>query len=335
MARRGGNINRVGAFQPGDVTCRQRAGTLALGVDPRMSKEGHPQAKVVDLRRWREERERRQRAAPPEPLRQPEPPRFSGLLRALVFMAGSAVLILCAYLGSIVWATEEGRGCALFLLLPIGGAALFALHLVLWGVLGRPWARTFWTRCGSWIGQRVRPLPGFLAVSVLLVALGFWRRDADPFSWEPALYWAVALLHIVFHEAGHLLAVYRVGYSPRVLRAGPLLVEWKGRRPSVRANRDWRFVLGGHVWFTPVRPSRGRDLAVLLAGPLANVLVLGAVLAVSRWLAATHLFAQYVRANVACAILVLLVNLLPLPRTRGYATDGRQILDILRGRRIA
>ena len=42
------------------------------------------------------------------------------------------------------------------------------------------------------------------------------------------------------------------------------------------------------------------------------------------------------RANAICASLVLLTNLLPLPRSReGYATDGRQILDLLRGRRIA
>lgn len=335
MARRGGNINRVGAFRPGVVTCDEREGTLATGVDPRMSKEGRPQAKVVDLRRWREERDRRRSAAPPEPPPQPEPPRFSGLLRALSFMAGASVLILCVYLGSVLWAADEGRSCALVLLVPIGGAFLFALHLVLWGILGRPWARTFWVRTGSWLGQRIRPVPSFLAVSILLVALGFWRRDVDPYAWEPALYWAVAFLHIVFHEVGHLLAVYRVGYSPRVLRAGPFLVEWKGRKASVRANRDWRFLLGGHVWFTPVRASRGRDLTVLLAGPLANVIVLGVVLAVARWLAGTVLFAQYVRANIVCAILVLLVNLLPLPRTRGYATDGRQILDLLRGRRIA
>jgi hypothetical protein len=301
-----------------------------------MSKEGHPPAKVVDLHRWREERERRRRAASsPEPFLEPEPPRFSGPLRALAFMAGTSVLILGAYLGSVLWGTDEGRGCALFMLLPVGGASLFGLHLALWGVLGRPWARTFWTRFGSWLGRRIQPAPAFLAVSVLLVAVGFWRRDADPFAWEPALYWAVAFLHIVFHETGHLLAIYRVGYSPRVLRAGPFLMEWKGRKPQVRANQDWRFVLGGHVWFTPVRPSRARDLVVLLAGPLANLVVLATVLALSRWLAGTPLFAQYVRANVVCTALVLALNLLPLPRTRGYATDGRQILDLLRGRRIA
>jgi hypothetical protein len=134
-----------------------------------MSKEARPQAKVVDLHRWREEREGRRRAALPEP--PPEPPRFSGLLRALSFMAGTAVLILCAWLGSVLWGVDEGRACALFMLLPVGGAALFGLHLILWGVLGRPWVRAFWSRAGSWLGRRIRSVPGFFAVSVLLVAL--------------------------------------------------------------------------------------------------------------------------------------------------------------------
>lgn len=124
-----------------------------------MSKEVRPLAKVVDLRRWREERERRRPAAPPEPPPQPEPPRFSGLLRALSFMAGATVLILCGSLGSVLWAADEGRGCAMAMLLPIGGAFLFGLHLVLWGVLGRPWARTFWIRSGAWLGRRIRPVP--------------------------------------------------------------------------------------------------------------------------------------------------------------------------------
>ena len=101
------------------------------------------------------------------------------------------------------------------------------------------------------------------------------------------------------------------------------------------ANRDWHFLFGGNVWFSSARRSRSRDLVVLLAGPMANLLALCTVLAVHRALGGA-LFGIYVRANAVCAGIVLLTNLLPLPRTReGYATDGRQILDLLRGRRIA
>ena len=133
-----------------------------------MSKEARHQAQVVDLHRWREERERRRRGAPEPP---PKPPRFSGLLRALSFMAGTIVLLLCGWLGSMLWGLDEGRGWALFMLLPVGGAALFGLHLTLWGILGRPWARAFWSRAGSWLGRRIRPGRGFFAVSLLLAGL--------------------------------------------------------------------------------------------------------------------------------------------------------------------
>ncbi|MFP5286680.1 MAG: hypothetical protein ACLGI9_13140 [Thermoanaerobaculia bacterium] len=136
-----------------------------------MSKEGHSQAKVVDFHRWREEKGRRRHGALPEPPPKPEPPRFSGLLRAFSFMAGTAVVILCGWLGSVLWGVDEGRSCALLMLLPVGGAATFGLHLILWGVLGRPWARAFWTRAGSWLVRRIRSVPGFFAVTLLLVAL--------------------------------------------------------------------------------------------------------------------------------------------------------------------
>lgn len=299
-----------------------------------MSQEGPPLAKVVDLRRWREEKGRKPvQQAPPPP---PEPPRFGRLLRGLSFLAGGVLIALCAYLASMLWSVDEGRGCALAVLAPISGVVVFALHLLAWGVLGRPWAREFWGRVGSWIARKVLPARVFAGVSFALVAAGLWGGEEDPVAWEPALFWFVAFLHIAFHEIGHLLAVFGVRYRPRLLRAGPLLVEWKGGRGRIRTNRDWRFLFGGHVWFTPVRPSRAREMIVLLAGPLANVLVLGAVLAVSRGLEGSWLFSEYVRANIACTALVLLTNLVPLPRTReGYATDGRQILDLLRGRRIA
>ena len=143
-------------------------------------------------------------------------------------------------------------------------------------------------------------------------------------------------LHIVLHETGHLIAVRGVRYTPRLVVTGPLTVQWEGGRRTISATRDWRWLFGGNVWFSSRRRTRGRDLAVCVAGPLANLLAVGAVLAVGRLLGEPGYFGVYVRANLTCAALVLLVNLLPLPRSaEGYATDGRQILDLLRGRRIA
>lgn len=120
-----------------------------------MSKEGVPRAKVVDLRRWREEKGRK--PAPAEPPPEPEPPRLGGLLRVLSCLAGGLLIALCVYLASILWSVDEdeGRGCALAVLAPLFGVVVFALHLLAWGALGRPWAREFWRRVGSWIAKRV------------------------------------------------------------------------------------------------------------------------------------------------------------------------------------
>lgn len=185
----------------------------------------------------------------------------------------------------------------------------------------------------SWLSRVLRPLPLFLGISVLVLIPGI---GID--LWEPALFWFVGFLHIGLHELGHFLAVRRVGYSPRLVVVGPLTVRWEEERRFSGATRDLRWLFGGNVWFDadPSRRTRARDLAVLVAGPLANLLTLGTVLAVQPFLEPSRLFDLYVRANLLCAALVLLANLLPLPRTpEGYATDGRQILELLRGRRIA
>jgi Zn-dependent protease len=236
-----------------------------------MGEEGPPKTNVVDLRRWREERDRRLRAA------------------------GKP-------------AAEPSRSIE---------------------VESHPAPR----KGTSGLSRVLRPLPLFLGISVLVLLPGI---GID--LWEPALFWFVGFLHISLHELGHFLAVRRVGYTPRLVVVGPLTIRWEEGGRRAEATRDWRWLFGGHVWFDalPPRRSRARDLAVLVAGPVANLLTLGTVLAVHPFLAPNPLFALYVRANLLCAALVLLANLLPLPRTpEGYATDGRQILEILRGRRIA
>ena len=233
-----------------------------------MSPEGAPRSNVVDLRRWREERERRLRAAAGEP-----------------------------------------------------------------EIAARPLGERF----RAALDRRVHPLPILAGLSAMVLTLGLWGGPRNPVLWEPAIFWFVGFLHLSLHETGHLLAVRGMRYIPHRLVAGPLLVEWEAGRRRVTVNRDWRFLFGGNVWFSSVRRTRARDLVVLLAGPMANLLTLGIVLAVHRLLnGPAALFGIYVRANAVCAGAVLLTNLLPLPRTReGFATDGRQILDLLRGRRIA
>jgi hypothetical protein len=308
-----------------------------------MSSEGAPKAKVVDLRRWRQERERRRKTAATE-AGLPPPERISWPFRILALISGVGFLAFGAFLSLLVLLVRGERGLPwysllslLLLTLPLGlGIALFGLDLAGRGILGRDWTRASWHRLNGWLDRRARPLPIFLAVSFLLLLPPLWAGRGHPAAWEPVIFWLVGFLHIGLHELGHLLAVRRMGYSPRLLVAGPLTIRWLEGRRFAGATSDWRWLLGGHVWFYAARRTRARDLAVLLGGPLANVLTLAAVLAVDRLLRGTGLFDLYVQANLVCAALVLLANLLPLPRTtEGYATDGRQILELLRGRRIA
>ena len=312
-----------------------------------MSGENAPLAKVVDLRRWREERARKLRQDEDLVSEEGESPpeRIGWFYRGLALISGLGFLAVGIILGLLPWLIPGGAGEPasvaflpfLLLLVSLGFAsALFGVDLLGRALVGREWIRELGGRFTGWLDHRIHPLPAFAGISVFVLTLGLWGGAGDPRLWEPALYWLVGYLHIGLHELGHLLAVRGVKYRPRLLVAGPLTLEWERDRLAARPTRSWRFLFGGNVWFSAPRRTRGRDLIVLIAGPLANLLTVGAVLGVDRFLRGSPLFEAYVRANLACAALVLLANLLPLPRTaEGYATDGRQILDLLRGRRIA
>lgn len=316
-----------------------------------MSSNDAPQAKVVDLRRWREERDRRLRAqaqteedvelaSTRAPDRIAWPFRLLAVFTGLGFAVCGGVLSLLPVLLPVTESTLPWPTRLLVLLvgLPVGIAmALFGIDLMGRGFLGRDWMSTLWRGVQGILDRRARPLPLFLSLTLFCAALGFWGGRRDAALWQPILYWTVGFLHIVLHELGHLSAVRAVRYNPRKLVTGPLTVDWEGGRRIVSATRDWRWLFGGNVWFSSRRRTRGRDLAVCIAGPLANLLAVGGVLLLHRVLGDSGgSFDLYMHANVACAAFVLAVNLLPLPRSaEGYATDGRQILDLLRGRRIA
>jgi hypothetical protein len=302
-----------------------------------------PQAKVVDLRRWREERDRRLRAAVEEPelTSSRAPDRIAWPFRVLALIAGLGFAACGGLLGSLPVLFHAGEGTPWptrlvlpLIVFPLGiGMALFGIDLMGRGFVGRDWSLALWWRVRSFLDRRARPLPLFCGLTLLLLALGAWRQG--PF-WQLVLYWLAGFLHIALHELGHLTAVRGVRYVPRRLIIGPLTVRWEEGHRALAVTRDWRWLFGGNVWFNSRRRTRGRDLAVCVAGPLANLLAVAAVLTVDRALGEVGYLGVYVRAGVTCAAVVLLANLLPLPRSsEGYATDGRQILDLLRGRRIA
>jgi len=302
-----------------------------------------PLAKVVDLRRWREERDRRLHAVAEEPelTSTRAPDRIAWPFRLLALIAGLGFAVCGGFLGYLPVVFRAGemmpwliRLVLLLVAFPVGvGMALFGIDLMGRGLVGRDWTGTLWERVRGFLDRRARPLPLFWGLTLVLAALSWWRQGD---TWQILLYWLVGFFHIGLHELGHLTAVRGVRYTPRRLIMGPLTVEWEGGRRVAGATQDWRWLFGGNVWFSSRHRTRGRDLAVCVAGPLANLFAVAAVLAVDRALGGAGYFGVYVRANVTCAAVVLLVNLLPLPRSaEGYATDGRQILDLLRGRRIA
>jgi hypothetical protein len=306
-------------------------------------KDDAPLAKVVDLHRWREERDRRLRAAAGEPelVSTRAPDRIAWPFRVLALIAGLGFAVCGGFLGSLPVLFRAGellpwhtRLVLLLIIFPLGvGMALFGIDLMGRGFVGRDWTAALWERVQGLLDRRARPLPLFCGLTLVLAALSWWRQGN---TWQIVLYWLVGFFHIGLHELGHLSAVRGVRYTPRRLIVGPLTVEWEGGRRAAGATQDWRWLFKGNVWFSSRHRTRGRDLAVCVAGPLANLFAVAAVLAVDRALGEAGYFGVYVRANVICAAVVLLVNLLPLPRSpEGYATDGRQILDLLRGRRIA
>ncbi|HYX23504.1 MAG TPA: hypothetical protein VFC23_05070, partial [Thermoanaerobaculia bacterium] len=65
-----------------------------------MSREGAPRSNVVDLRRWREERDRRLRAAAAEAEGAVRPPdRIDGRYRLLALVAGLGFIAFGGFLG--------------------------------------------------------------------------------------------------------------------------------------------------------------------------------------------------------------------------------------------
>src|SRR4051794_41492489 len=112
--------------------------------------DGAPLAKVVDLRRWREERDRRPHAAAEEPelASTRAPDRIAWPFRVLALIAGSGFAICGGFLGYLPVELRAGemmpwpiRLVLLLIVFPLGvRMALFGIDLMGRGVVGRGWA---------------------------------------------------------------------------------------------------------------------------------------------------------------------------------------------------
>ena len=303
-----------------------------------MGRETSRGQKVVDFQQWRRDTGRDLApASPAAPAPERRSPWLRGLLRVLALFAGLFFCLIGTVVGGLFLAAtlDQGWSLAPSLVFP-AGIAFFGLNLTLVGLLGPARLAGFWRWAGPRLGRTFRPLSVFLVVAGYGVAVGLIQGRTDPSAWSLAILLGVGLFHIVAHEAGHLVAAYWARYIPHHLVAGPLRVQLSGYRPRFGANRDWRCMLGGQVLYTRIFPSKRRDLAVLAAGPLVNLVILIAALAILFWGPEGGLLEGLAWANIWFALFVLVENLIPLPRTlQGVGTDGRQILDILRGRQPA
>ncbi len=212
----------------------------------------------------------------------------------------------------------------------VGGGC--GVDLVGRGISGRPWSRRYWQVVERWAAAHVKTWHG--GVVLLLI---FAASLLDELATRGVAGLAIlmvplaALTQVILHEAGHLSTAGAVGYRPRHLAAGPLILHLDGPRPRISVSFAWQRFFGGLASYEPVGRTRQKDFWVVAAGPLANFLF--AALALDRWgwRDDPDAAGTFVQAFIWMGVLMGLVNLIPLPRlSGGFALDGRELLDLLR-----
>jgi hypothetical protein len=260
------------------------------------------------------------------------PVRIASVLAGLLFAAlgfGITALVVHEIL-------KEGISALLWLfgmlLIPLAIAA-YGLDLVGRGIVGRPWSRGFWKAAERWVATRVKP---WHWVAALLLLFGVpTLSDVLKEGWQGLQSVAIplaALVQVILHEAGHLAAAGAVGYRPRHLVAGPFILHVDGPRPRLSLIRSWMMFFGGLASYEPVGRTRQKDFWVISAGPLANLLASALALEHWGWPARSSFLAAFLACFIWIGIATGLLNLIPFPRTSGgFALDGRELLDLLRG----
>lgn len=197
--------------------------------------------------------------------------------------------------------------------------------------------------------QQARGRGGQYLLTLIFVVIGFFiggyidviapwlTEDLGLRLWHLLLVPLWFFLSIMVHEGGHFLAGRLAGLQWMIVTAGPLrltrLHAGHSRKHS-RVKVQWftnDTSIGGLVLMVPgVKPtSRAGWACFVLGGPVANLLFSTVLIAIMR--AGAESFWQGPLLLLALVSLFLgALNLLPF-RASGFSTDGRNLLDILRG----
>ena len=190
----------------------------------------------------------------------------------------------------------------------------------------RPWWRRMLPTVLGFLGGGVVGLVGAM--------IGIPLRHALPPGSMVALLIGFVLSawpHIVLHEAGHAVAGLSRGMHAIAFGVGPFRFERRGERWHWRRGGGIRGI-GGFAALLPRGErglSRGDQAVFLFGGPLANLVTAALLLACANWLPMPVQLAVACLGSALCAVLVGLVNLLPV-HFSGWRSDGRVLLDLLR-----
>jgi hypothetical protein len=198
----------------------------------------------------------------------------------------------------------------------IGAKRLLALWIAL--VLGTATVLRWWRPAWLW---SIRPW--------VLTHLGPLAGAEGPLGIAKAALLAAAAvaLAVVLHELAHLLAGLGAGFGFNQLRIARLQIDAPFRLSIYRGRGTGS---GGWASLFPVRQNRlvVRALAMVAAGPVANLLSAAAVLAFVPSLG------FFPMAFVIASLILGVVNLVPF-RNRAVLSDGMRVLMLLRSRERA
>jgi tetratricopeptide (TPR) repeat protein len=193
-----------------------------------------------------------------------------------------------------------------------------------------------------WLSKRKSKLQPIVMGIVVWVAV-FWssawfaihaHRAGMPGLHRGQAYWLWFFLFVLLatslHESGHALAAWAVGFKLRVISIGPFTFWRDGARFRFRFDLARLFEFGGYMGAVPVsdRNLRWNEIAVIAAGPIANVLTCLVCLDAFFLLPGTA-WQQYwwiPALNARLAFALALGNLIPL----GYC-DGSMLFHLILG----